>query len=154
MCFQWCIRHTEGPEAWMLINLSYHCVHEGHTGLQGLIWTRQFLLSATCNGSNKNQFLLCCVARRWLWTSWAWGCCRPAARWRTSWQRASPVRARHVQRRLGNVSLYFASASFDTSVFFCSCGGHQQAARASAQPGGHLPDYTYREGKHTPSLTA
>lgn len=31
------------------------------------------------------------VCRPWLWTSSAWGCCPLAARWRTSWQRASPV---------------------------------------------------------------
>lgn len=45
------------------------------------------------------------------------------------------------------------SLSFCASVIvftFCtfSCGGHHETTRASSQPGGHLPDYTHREGEH------
>lgn len=88
------------------------------------------------------------VARRWLWTSWAWGCCRLAARWQTSWQRASPVRDDgHIHHF--SVLWHFLWNCWHVNVCFCpcSCGGHQQATRASSQPGGHLPDYTHREGK-------
>lgn len=36
--------------------------------------------------------------------------------------------------------------------FFSSCGGHHEAKRASSQSGGHLPDYTHREGTRSVSL--
>lgn len=88
------------------------------------------------------------VARRWLWISWAWGCCRPAARWQTSWQKASPVRDGHNFCFLKKHSFWdVCGYGVCTPVSdFCSCGGHQQETRASAQPGVHLPDYTHWKG--------
>lgn len=95
--------------------------------------------------------------RLWLWTSWAWGCCRPAARWQTSWQRASPVRDDgHILLFHFSLCLCVCLCNF-VQIHGCfspsSCGGHQQATRASSQPGGHLPDYTHRKGKRAPSLS-
>lgn len=89
------------------------------------------------------------VARHWLWTSWAWGCCHPAARWQTLWQKASPVRD---ERRSCPFSVHFllfvyAPVYMHMSVsVLSSCGGHQQETRASSQPGGHFPDYTHWKG--------
>lgn len=51
-----------------------------------------------------NLYVSRSVARRWSWISWAWGCCRPAARWQTSWRKASPVR--------GNCRCFHEHASF------------------------------------------
>lgn len=84
------------------------------------------------------------VARRWSWISWAWGCCRPAARWQTSWLKASPVSDGHSGCFINEYA--FWGVLWSVPVCFSSCGGHQQETRASAQPGVHLPDYTHWKG--------
>lgn len=96
------------------------------------------------------------VARRWLWTSWAWGCCHPAARWQTSWQKALPVRDdRHSCPFSVHFLLFvYAPVYMHMSVsVLSSCGGHQQETRASTQPGGHFPDHTHWKGVHAVCLS-